>query len=111
MVTLRYTPGGIRRRRGHTECAVGKSPSCPSEARTPIRCIGDVSLITDLCYLAGLEPAGLLCELVNPDDESGSMARRDDCWRFAKEWGLTIISVEDLAQWVEEKGVDLVPNA
>ena len=68
-------------------------------------------LMTDLCYLAGLEPAGLLCELVNPDDESGSMARRDDCWRFAKEWGLTIISVEDLAQWVEEKGVDLVPSA
>lgn len=71
----------------------------------------NVQLIIDLCYLAGLEPAGLLCELVNPDDESGSMARRDDCWRFAKEWGLTIISVEDLAQWVEEKGVDLVPNA
>jgi 3,4-dihydroxy-2-butanone 4-phosphate synthase len=30
MVTLRYTPGGVRRRRGHTECAVGKYTSgCP----------------------------------------------------------------------------------
>jgi 3,4-dihydroxy-2-butanone 4-phosphate synthase len=105
MVTLRYTPGGVRRRRGHTECAVGELPICWNE------CLQDIQLTIDLCYLAGLEPAGLLCELVNPDDESGSMARRDDCWRFAKEWGLTIISVEDLAQWVEEKGVDLVPNA
>jgi 3,4-dihydroxy-2-butanone 4-phosphate synthase len=66
---------------------------------------------SDLCYLAGLEPAGLLCELVNPDDEAGSMARRDDCWRFAKAWGLKVISVEDLAQWVEENGAELVPAA
>ena len=109
MVTLRYTPGGVRRRRGHTVCAVGKSPDLFERSENSNW--KTFQLILDLCYLAGLEPAGLLCELVNPDDESGSMARRDDCWRFAKEWGLTIISVEDLAQWVEEKGVDLVPNA
>lgn len=65
----------------------------------------------DLCYLAGLAPAGLLCELVHPSDPSGKMARRDDCWRFAKEWGLKIVSVEDLARWVEEKGAGLVPEA
>ncbi|GFZ50211.1 3,4-dihydroxy-2-butanone 4-phosphate synthase [Saitozyma sp. JCM 24511] len=87
LVTLRYRPGGVRERRGHTECAV------------------------DLCYLANLPPAGLLCELVNPSDPSGSMARRDDCWRFAKAWGLKIISVEDLAEWVKEKGEGLVPPA
>lgn len=39
------------------------------------------------------------------------MARRDDCWRFAKAWGLKIISVEDLAEWVREKGEGLVPPA
>ncbi|ODN78343.1 3,4-dihydroxy-2-butanone-4-phosphate synthase [Cryptococcus amylolentus CBS 6039] len=87
MVTLRYTVGGVRARRGHTECAV------------------------DLCYLAGLPPAGLLCELVHPTDEAGEMARRDDCWRFAKEWGLKIISVEGLAEYVEREGKDLVPEA
>lgn len=37
------------------------------------------------------------------------MARRDDCWRFAKEWGLKIVSVEDLAKWVGENGEELVP--
>ncbi|WRT69424.1 3,4-dihydroxy-2-butanone-4-phosphate synthase [Kwoniella shivajii] len=86
MVTLRYRPGGVRERRGHTECAV------------------------DLCYLAGLPPAGLLCELVHPSKEDGSMARRDDCWRFAREWGLKIISVEDLAEYVKVNGSGLVPE-
>jgi 3,4-dihydroxy-2-butanone 4-phosphate synthase len=38
------------------------------------------------------------------------MARRDDCWRFAKEWGLKIISVEDLATYVLEHGDGLVPG-
>jgi hypothetical protein len=38
------------------------------------------------------------------------MARRDDCWRFAKAWGLKIISVEDLAEWVREKGEGVVPS-
>ncbi|WVR08293.1 3,4-dihydroxy-2-butanone-4-phosphate synthase [Kwoniella sp. DSM 27419] len=87
MVTLRYTPGGVRSRRGHTECAV------------------------DLCYLANLPPAGLLCELVHPTDPTGSMARRDDCWAFAREWGLKIISVEDLAEYVKANGQGLVPEA
>ncbi|WVN87048.1 3,4-dihydroxy-2-butanone-4-phosphate synthase [Cryptococcus depauperatus CBS 7841] len=87
MVPLRYTPGGVRSRRGHTECA------------------------SDLCYLAGLEPVGLLCEVVHPSDASGSMARRDDCWRFAREWGLKIISVEGLVEHVSKEDNDLVPKA
>lgn len=65
----------------------------------------------DLCYLAGLPPAGLLCELQKPDDPTGSMARRDDCWRFARTWGLVCISVADLALWVEANGEELVPAA
>lgn len=74
MVPLRARDGGVLTRRGHTETAV------------------------DLCRLTGLAPAGLLCEIVN-DDEQGSMARRDDCRAFADRWGVKIITVEMLAEW------------
>lgn len=66
---LRYTPGGVLRRAGHTEAAV------------------------DLARLAGLYPGGVLCEVVNED---GTMARLDDLERFAKEHDLSIISIADL---------------
>ena len=58
MVPLRARAGGVLARRGHTESAL------------------------DLCALAGLPRAGVLCELVN-DDEAGTTARRDDCRAFA----------------------------
>ncbi|KAL7424894.1 3,4-dihydroxy 2-butanone 4-phosphate synthase [Cryptotrichosporon argae] len=87
IVSLRYTSGGTRVRRGHTESAV------------------------DLCYLAGLAPAGLLCELVDPHDPKGSMAKRDASWAFARRWGLKIIGVDDLARYVHEHGDGLVPKA
>jgi 3,4-dihydroxy-2-butanone 4-phosphate synthase len=74
MVPLRARTGGVLTRRGHTEAAV------------------------DLCAAAGLPRAGLLCELVN-DDEEGSMARRDDCRVFADRWGLKMISIDMLAEW------------
>ena len=54
----------------------------------------------DLCRLAGLPPAGVLCELVN-DDAAGSMARRDDCRAFADRWGLRMISIEMLARYIQ----------
>jgi 3,4-dihydroxy 2-butanone 4-phosphate synthase/GTP cyclohydrolase II len=66
---LRYTPGGVLQRAGHTEAAV------------------------DLARLAGLYPAGVLCEVVNED---GSMARMADLERFARAHGLKIISIADL---------------
>jgi 3,4-dihydroxy 2-butanone 4-phosphate synthase/GTP cyclohydrolase II len=47
----------------------------------------------DLARLAGLYPAGVLCEVVNED---GTMARLDDLERFAKEHDLSIISIADL---------------
>ncbi|GMK57209.1 hypothetical protein CspeluHIS016_0400430 [Cutaneotrichosporon spelunceum] len=87
LVTLRYMPGGTRVRFGHTEAAV------------------------DLCYLAGEPPAGLLCELVNPYDPKGTMARRDDCWRFAREWGLKCISIEDLRAYLATEKGSAVPLA
>ena len=74
MVPLRAREGGVLTRRGHTECGV------------------------DLCALTHQPPAGVLCELVN-DDETGSMARRDDCRAFADRWGLKMISVEMLVQY------------
>ena len=76
MVPLRARPGGVLTRRGHTETAV------------------------DLCALAGLPRAGLLCELVN-DDEVGSMMRRDACRAFADRFGLPMISVAMLVDYRE----------
>ncbi|KAF0815320.1 3,4-dihydroxy-2-butanone 4-phosphate synthase [Andreprevotia sp. IGB-42] len=69
---LRYRDGGVLRRRGHTEAAL------------------------DLARLAGLQAAGVLCEIVNDD---GSMARRPDLFRFAQQHGLAIITIAALAQY------------
>ncbi|KIY68377.1 GTP cyclohydrolase II [Cylindrobasidium torrendii FP15055 ss-10] len=77
IVPLRARPGGILTRRGHTESGV------------------------DLCRLTGHPPAGVLCELVN-DNEEGSMMRRDDCRAFADRWGIKMISVQMLADAVEK---------
>ncbi|KAH9986098.1 3,4-dihydroxy-2-butanone 4-phosphate synthase [Russula compacta] len=77
MVPLRARPGGVLTRRGHTEAAV------------------------DLCALAGLPRAGVLCELVN-DDEAGTMMRRDACRAFADRFGLPMISVAMLVAYREQ---------
>ena len=66
---LRYAEGGVLKRAGHTEAAV------------------------DLARLAGLRPAGVLCEVVNDD---GSMARLPELERFAEAHGLLIVSIADL---------------
>jgi len=79
MVPLRARDGGTLTRKGHTEASI------------------------DLCFLTNLPKAGVLCELVN-DDEEGTMARRDDCRRFADRWGLRMISVEMLAEWRRTHG-------
>ena len=75
---LRYQPGGVLVRSGHTEAAV------------------------DLCRLAGCVPAGVLCELVNDD---GTMQRLPDLMTFAKELGLPIISIESLIRYRTENDV------
>lgn len=66
---LMAQPGGVLTRAGHTEAA------------------------TDLALLAGLEPAGVLVEIMNPD---GSMARRPELEHFARAHGLKIGSIEAL---------------
>src|ERR671918_828173 len=69
---LRAKDGGVLRRAGHTEASV------------------------DLARLAGLQPAGVLCEIVNED---GTMARLPDLQRFALEHGLRIISIANLIKY------------
>jgi 3,4-dihydroxy 2-butanone 4-phosphate synthase/GTP cyclohydrolase II len=68
-VPLRARRGGVLRRPGHTEAAV------------------------DLAELAGLRPAGVLCELVNDD---GTMMRLPDLTKFAEAHALSLISIADL---------------
>ena len=66
---LRARRGGVLVRTGHTEAAV------------------------DLCRLAGLQPVGVICEVMNED---GSMARRPDLQTFAQRHGLKIGTIADL---------------
>ena len=58
-----------------------------------------VDEFTDLCRLAGLEPAAIICELVR--DEDGLMARRDDCTIFAKRNGLKLITIAALVDYLK----------
>src|SRR5690606_22955035 len=69
---LQAQPGGVLSRAGHTEAAA------------------------DLALMAGLEPAGVLVEILNPD---GTMARRPELEVFAREHGLKIGSIEDLIRY------------
>jgi 3,4-dihydroxy 2-butanone 4-phosphate synthase/GTP cyclohydrolase II len=66
---LRAQPGGVLRRVGQTEASV------------------------DLARLAGLAPAGVICEILNAD---GSMARRPELERFAEEHGLRFVTVAQI---------------
>ena len=82
--------GGVLIRAGHTEAAV------------------------DLSRLAGLEPAGVICEIVNDD---GTMARRDDLFRFASKHGLKIGTIKSLIEYrrrfdtiVEKVTEAVIPN-
>ena len=68
---LRARPGGVLKRAGHTEAAI------------------------DLATMAGLKPAGVLCEIVNPD---GTMARVPELIEFAKRHDLVFISIADLVR-------------
>ena len=69
---IRAREGGVLKRAGHTEAAV------------------------DLPRLAGLYPAGVICEIQNPD---GSMARLPQLFKYAKNHRLKIISIADLISY------------
>jgi 3,4-dihydroxy 2-butanone 4-phosphate synthase/GTP cyclohydrolase II len=66
---LRYHPGGVLARAGHTEA------------------------IVDLCNLAGMYPAGIVCEIM---DEDGTMSRLPTLEEFAEEHGLKILSIAQI---------------
>ncbi|MGH9037345.1 MAG: bifunctional 3,4-dihydroxy-2-butanone-4-phosphate synthase/GTP cyclohydrolase II [Acidimicrobiia bacterium] len=75
---LRYREGGVLKRAGHTEAAV------------------------DLARLAGLYPAGVLCEIVK-DDGTGEMARLPDLERFSTDHGLVMLSIADLVRYRRQR--------
>ena len=69
---LRAREGGVLKRTGHTEAAV------------------------DLARLAGLKPAGVICEILNED---GTMARTPELMEFAEQNGIGIITITDLVAY------------
>jgi 3,4-dihydroxy 2-butanone 4-phosphate synthase/GTP cyclohydrolase II len=69
---LKAREGGVLRRTGHTEAAI------------------------DLAHLAGLNPAGVIVEIMNED---GTMARLPQLLKIANEFDLKIISIEDLVEY------------
>jgi len=74
VVPLAARPNGVLERDGHTEASI------------------------DLARLAGLRPAGVLCEIVSEEDPT-DMARSPELRRFADKHGLTMISIEQLIDW------------
>ena len=70
--TLRAVDGGVLARRGHTEAAV------------------------DLARMAGLKPAGVICEIMNDD---GTMARMPELERFAARHDIRILRIADLIDY------------
>ena len=69
---LRAKKGGVLKRAGHTEAAV------------------------DIAAMSGLYPAGVICEIQNPD---GTMSRLPQLKEYAKEWGMKLISIADLISY------------
>ena len=62
--------------------------------------IGHTEAAVDLSKLAGLKPAGVICEIMNED---GTMARTPELMEFAKNHNLKIITIEDLVAYRREK--------
>jgi 3,4-dihydroxy 2-butanone 4-phosphate synthase/GTP cyclohydrolase II len=88
VLPLRAKEGGVLRRPGHTEAA------------------------TDLARLAGLQPAGALCEIVSQKNE-GDMARADELRVFADDHDLTLVTIADLIAYRRrfERQVERVAEA
>ena len=80
---LRSRPGGVLERRGHTEAAV------------------------DLASLAGLDPSGVICEILNED---GSMARMPDLVRLCGKHNLKMVAIADLVQYRSSRELEAPPR-
>ena len=83
---LRYEPGGVLVRAGHTEAVV------------------------DLAKMAGLYPAGVVCEIINPD---GTMSRMADLEKFSEEQDIKMVSIAQIIAYRRrhEKLVERVAEA
>lgn len=81
---LRAKDGGVLIRPGHTEAAV------------------------DLSRLAGLKPAGVICEIMNDD---GTMARVPDLMEYKKKYGLKMITIADLISYRLKRDMLVVKEA
>ena len=75
---LRYMPGGVLRRAGHTEASV------------------------DLAVMAGLYPSAVICEIIS---DSGEMARVPELMEYAKQHDLKIITIADLIKYRRKKEI------
>ncbi len=73
---LQAHPGGVKARRGHTEASI------------------------EFVTMAGLKPAAVICELMNPD---GTMMRLPELMLFARDHGLPLVSIEDLVDYLSER--------
>ena len=87
---LRAVPGGVLERAGHTEGSI------------------------ELCKMAGLIPAAVICEIMNED---GSMARKSDLQEFAKTYSIPIVTIEEMTafrnnseNWLAASGTAKFPN-
>ncbi len=69
---LRARPGGVMTRRGHTEGTI------------------------DLMQMAGLQPAGVLCEVTNPD---GTMAKSPEIVAFGRLHNMPVLTIEDMVAY------------
>lgn len=81
---LRAKRGGVLERAGHTEAAI------------------------DIVRLAGLYPAGIICEIMNDD---GTMARLPELIKFSKKFNLKIISIAELIKYRRKKEILVEKNA
>ncbi|NHO33447.1 3,4-dihydroxy-2-butanone-4-phosphate synthase [Acetobacter sp. LMG 1636] len=74
---LRAAPGGVLERNGHTEGSI------------------------DLALLAGCRAAAVICEIMSND---GTMARRPELEVFGQKYGLPIVSISELSDWISQNG-------
>ncbi|ELA6779801.1 3,4-dihydroxy-2-butanone-4-phosphate synthase [Vibrio alginolyticus] len=72
---LRARPGGVMTRRGHTEGTI------------------------DLMQIAGLQPAGVLCEVTNPD---GTMAKAPEIVAFGRLHNMPVLTIEDMVMYLNQ---------
>ncbi len=77
---LRARTGGVMIRRGHTEGTV------------------------DLMQMAGLQPAGVLCEVTNPD---GTMAKTQEIIAFGKQHNMPVLTIEDMVLYRRQHDLQL----